>query len=176
MGRNTHALNQYQTGIMIDKKNIKKMLSSVLRRSRGLSDHNLMHPTREWFSGLGVATVLLIIGTSACIFLYWEYNTIEPETAAEIDAPATIYQEKLVADALAELTARAARHEAAKKLLETRRVTPIIPEEVSAEPKAATETATSTEPEPQPETPQEPTEPKPSPELPSPDTSAPEAL
>lgn len=129
---------------MIDKTVIKKILNGALRRSRGQSDHNLMHPTREWFSGLGVASVLLIIGTIVCVFLYWEYNTIEPETGAEIDAPAKIYQEGLVADALRELTDRAARLDEQRRLLEANRVIPIPPPEPDPLPETPPETATST--------------------------------
>jgi hypothetical protein len=120
---------------MIEKTFIQKILRSTLRRSRGLSDHHLMHPTREWFSGLGVALLLLIIGTAGCVYLYWQYNTIEPETAAAIEAPATIYQEDAVKSALLELKERATRLEAERQRLESGRTPP-----PAAEPEALPET------------------------------------
>jgi len=138
---------------MIEKTFIQKILRSTLRRSRGLTDHHLMHPTREWFAGLGVALLLLIIGSVGCVYLFWQYNTTEPETAAVVDAPTTIYQEDAVNSALQELKARAARHEAERQRLEAGRTTPppteteVTPEpSPEAIPEAATSTATDTQP------------------------------
>ncbi len=116
---------------MIDKQLITKILRSARRRSRGLKDHNLMHPTREWFSGLAVGFILLLSGTAWCVYLYWGYSTVEPETAAEIDAPVNIYQKATVEAALAELSARAARYEEFRTTLEARRFTSTSPEEAA---------------------------------------------
>lgn len=134
---------------MIDKQFVQKVLRSALRRSHGLKDHNLMHPTREWFMGLGAGLVFLLSGTAWCVYLYWGYNTVEPETAAEIDAPVNIYQKATVEAALTELSARAARHEEFKGALEaSKRPTPITEEVTGDVEPLEPLTASSTPPSP----------------------------
>lgn len=109
---------------MIDTKSIQKIVRTALRRSRGLEDHHLMHPTREWFSGLAVALVLLVSGAAWCAYLYWDYNTIEADTSATSDAPVSIYQKAAVDSALQELEARANRLAEEKRILESNHTSP----------------------------------------------------
>lgn len=113
---------------MIDTKSIKKIVRTALRRSRGLEDHHLMHPAREWFGGLAVALVLVISGAVWCAYLYWDYNTIEAETSDSNEAPVNIYQKAAVDSALRELEARANRLAEEKRILESSRITLPSPE------------------------------------------------
>lgn len=113
---------------MIDTKSIQKIVRTALRRSRGLEDHHLMHPAREWFSGLAVALVLVISGAAWCAYLYWDYNTIEANTTESTDAPVSIYQKAAVDSALRELEARAGRLAEEKRILESSRITLPPPE------------------------------------------------
>lgn len=123
---------------MIGKPDIKKIIRSALRRSRGLRDHHLMHPIREWFGGLAAAALLLLMGAGWSVYQYVEYNAIKPSTSAESDAPTTIYQKPAVESALKELEARTARLEEQRLILEAGRstlppppTTPDIPSDVS---------------------------------------------
>lgn len=132
---------------MIDTKSIQKIVRTALRRSRGLEDHHLMHPTREWFSGLAVALVLLVSGAAWCAYLYWDYNTIEADTSTSSDTPVTIYQKAAVDSALQELEARANRLAEEKRILESNRISPppqIVDVQETPSPESATPENTAT--------------------------------
>lgn len=142
---------------MIDKKFIKKIVQSVLGKSLQPGDHDIMHPEREWYIGLGVAVVILGIGSYWCVQLYFAYSNVE-STPANLSTEQTVYREKEVAQALSELSTRKAKQEQLRKNLEHARVdTPdeqsiiVLPENLNATSSATTtnlteiETTTSTE-------------------------------
>lgn len=94
---------------MIEKKHLHKMLRDILRRSRGLQDHNLMHPEREWYTGLIIAIIAIIGGGYLCLHIYWQYNRETVGTSVSDTAIDAIYREEEVARARQEFTERVNR-------------------------------------------------------------------
>ena len=109
MGRSRNALHN-TFAIMIEKKHLHKMLRDILRRSRGLQDHNLMHPEREWYTGLIIAIIAIIGGGYLCLHIYWQYNRETVGTSVSDTAIDAIYREEEVARARQEFTERVNRH------------------------------------------------------------------
>ena len=55
---------------MIETKDIKKMVSHIIRRDKGIADTNIMHPAREWFTGLVITTIIVAAGTWFSFYVY----------------------------------------------------------------------------------------------------------
>jgi hypothetical protein len=125
---------------MIDKQFTKKLLQAISRRSQGLTDHHLMHPEREWFTGLGIALLCLIGGIVWSVSLYGRYSVVSPEQIVEVTTP-TIYREGEVNQALEELQKREVRSEELKRILESGKTSPFIQKEPA--PVEVTEATTS---------------------------------
>ena len=90
---------------MIETKDIAKMVQHILRRDRGIADTQIMHPTREWFTGLGIAFVIVVLGSWFCYYLYTFYtNEIKEEVI--IIEQAVPYQAAAVESALVLFSAR----------------------------------------------------------------------
>ncbi len=90
---------------MIETKDITKMVQHILRRDRGIADTQIMHPTREWFTGLGIAFVIVVLGSWFCYYLYTFYtNEIKEEVI--IIEQAVPYQAAAVESALVLFSAR----------------------------------------------------------------------
>ena len=64
---------------MIEKKQIQKMITAILRRQNGLPDHEIMHPFREWTISLSVTILLLGLMVVSCVRLYQHYNDFSPD-------------------------------------------------------------------------------------------------
>jgi hypothetical protein len=60
---------------MIESKDIKNMVAHILRRDKGIADTHIMHPAREWFIGLGISTIVVLLGSWFCFYLYQYYST-----------------------------------------------------------------------------------------------------
>jgi hypothetical protein len=60
---------------MIETKDIKKMVAHIVRRDKGIADTNIMHPSRDWFTGLGITVLIVAIGTWFSFYLYASYQT-----------------------------------------------------------------------------------------------------
>lgn len=115
---------------MIDKKMIKQMLRSIVRKRDGLGDHRIMHPIRDWFIGWLIALVLLAGFGFWWTTLYWKYTGVETTDSFSNNAPLTIYRENEVKQAINQLDLKKAAYTKNKeKLLQSRYVTP--PVEVS---------------------------------------------
>lgn len=84
---------------MIETKDIKKMVAHIMRRDKGIADPQLMHPTREWFIGLGIATLIVLLGSWFCWFIYSSYaQTIVSELP--VSEPVVPYQAASIAEAI----------------------------------------------------------------------------
>ena len=91
---------------MIDKNLIKKIMKSIIRRESGLSDHHIMHPAREWFLSLAIASLILGVAVFLCTKLYWFYSSLGPSSDADIDTPIVIYRAEEIETALTEFAER----------------------------------------------------------------------
>lgn len=88
----------------------KKMVADILRQSQATpTDRRIMHPTRDWFIGLGVAVVAIGGGSYYATVIYQEYNNLDSSPPA---SPNTnlVYREIEVASALEYLKERNDRH------------------------------------------------------------------
>jgi hypothetical protein len=110
------------TSIMIEKKSLQKLLQSITRRRQGFSDHNLMHPEREWLSGLISGIVILGVGVVWCVNLYINFNDIETINQVSAAPDQTIYRTSDVERALSELNDRNQIYENLKQTLQNNRV------------------------------------------------------
>lgn len=59
---------------MIETRDITKMAKHILRRDKGLSDPQIMHPMREWTTGLFIAVLIVFSGSLFSIYLYQSFN------------------------------------------------------------------------------------------------------
>lgn len=84
---------------MIEAKDITKMVHHILRRDQGIADTHIMHPTRDWFIGLGVTGFMVVVGSWFCFYLYL-YHTGEMQKEAVIIEQAIPYQAGIVKSAL----------------------------------------------------------------------------
>ena len=84
---------------MIETKDITKMVAHIIRRDKGIADSQIMHPTREWFIGLGVAVLIVLLGSWFCWYIYSEYSrTID--SALSVTEPVIPYQAATIAEAI----------------------------------------------------------------------------
>lgn len=65
---------------MISKTDIIKMTRTVFKRSQGYRKHEVMHPSREWFIGIGLLIVVVVVGGVINALEYRSYNTLEQAT------------------------------------------------------------------------------------------------
>ncbi len=84
---------------MIETKDITKMVAHIIRRDKGIADPQLMHPTREWFIGLGITTLIVLFGSWFCWYIYSVYSqTISSELS--VNEPVVPYQAASIAEAI----------------------------------------------------------------------------
>ena len=136
---------------MIDKNLIKKIMKSITRRESGLSDHQIMHPAREWFLSLAIATIILGVAVFLCTKLYWFYSSLGPSSDADTDTPIVVYRAEEIETALTEFAERKKTFDTLKgSLTANSGVTPLeiptrtstvvlpdpLPEEIPLEPQA----------------------------------------
>lgn len=96
---------------MIDKASVLKMTKDVFRKGQGFSDRRIMHPHREWVTGLLLFIVVVITGAIFSAQVYLRYSDVN---AFKSVAPTEVitYNEIAVENALQEYRNRARLHEA----------------------------------------------------------------
>lgn len=84
---------------MIEKKDIFKMVRHIVRQDNGVPDTRIMHPMREWLTGLG-GVIILVLGGS--VFAASVYQSYTLSTAAEVAIPERVvpYNGTLIEQAL----------------------------------------------------------------------------
>lgn len=65
---------------MIDTKDILKFVKHVHRRGQGVPDRRLLHPQREWLTGLSVSLVAILAGTVFSVYWFNTYQNIDSRT------------------------------------------------------------------------------------------------
>ncbi len=104
---------------MIDKNLVQKIVADVLRKTRGLPDHQIMHPEREWFTGLGFGLVILGVSVVWYMSVYQHYsNTDNFNTNNKADSAPVVYREQEVAKALEVLKQREQNYAELKSALQ----------------------------------------------------------
>lgn len=91
---------------MITKNEIAKIAKQILKRQRGLRDHQIIHPTREWFVGLAFSLLILIGGAMWSIFTYLEVSGRTVETTSTEVVTANVYRGDIVNAALVKFRER----------------------------------------------------------------------
>lgn len=131
---------------MISKTEIIKMTRAVFKRSQGYRKHEIMHPSREWFIGIGLLAAVVIVGGIVNALEYRSYNSLEQATKG---APLSInkYSHVLAQKARDSYEGKVQKFDA---LAGDVPAAPIIPE-VTAEQSASSTASTTTETEVTPE-------------------------
>lgn len=75
------------------------MVKHVVRRSQGVPDSNIMHPTREWIVGVGSVALAVIVGVVLDVATFHNYKTSFTTEVTVIET-AVPYQAALVSTAL----------------------------------------------------------------------------
>ncbi len=115
---------------MISKKDITKLAKKIMRRQRGLRDHQIIHPQREWVVGL-VLAILVVAGIAV-----WSSTTYLAITDRSVDTTIgdantqTVYRTEVIDAALTQFRERAENYE---QLLENRVTVPVVIESLEPE-------------------------------------------
>lgn len=110
---------------MTSKKEIKKLIKHVLRHQRGLRDHQIIHPRRDWMVGFIAGLLLLVIGAVWSFITYREIAERDVENVDIEEVQQTVYREDMVNSALEQFRDR---KESYQVLLN--RTNEITPEEI----------------------------------------------
>jgi len=94
---------------MMNKKEITKFAKAIIHSQKGLKNQQLMHPKREWLTGVVVALSIFIASITWSSLEYYKYQTIEQQTVSQSAAAAAVYRESLVTEALSAYEAKAER-------------------------------------------------------------------
>ena len=120
--------------MITDKKFSLELFKAILRRSRGLPDHHLAHPEREWLLGLLTATLVLLGGTAWAAQLYFSHANTKPVSTELNNTGQQIYRDGDVARSLETLSERKAKNDLLRQELERAPRTPsFIPIEQSGD-------------------------------------------
>ncbi len=77
------------------------MVQHIVRRNRGVSDPQIMHPMREWLIGIIATVIVGVFGSISAAFLYHSYDVLRGTEIAVV-ATSTPYKTKVVERALVE--------------------------------------------------------------------------
>jgi hypothetical protein len=127
----------------INKNQFLEMAKKILRHGEGLRDQPIMHPTREWFIGLGIGIGIFMVVAAGSAYTYWnnkEININFPEDTTEV----TTYRESQVKDALKQYRARDTDRESLVSQFSLAAPAPVTPEATTTNPFIATSTASIT--------------------------------
>jgi hypothetical protein len=95
---------------MIDSLAIKKMAAHIIQHERGARDRQLVHPIREWMSGIIVVSIGVVIGGGVSFFMY--KTTREVDMSAAIPVPTISYHSDVVTRANQKYEKRRAEYDA----------------------------------------------------------------
>jgi hypothetical protein len=107
---------------MIDNKSIKKMAASLTRKPKNVFlDRRIMHPEREWFTGLFLSFFIMVGGISFMLFQYMQFGEVNSESV-DLPEEGVIYRSGLVKDVLDDFAVRKNTYQELKKELVGNRV------------------------------------------------------
>ena len=97
---------------MMNKRAFTDIAKRIMQSNRGLQSPQIMHPEREWLTGVVIAVVIFVASAAWSAVMYMRYQYTEISTEVESAADVVVYREALVGAALEEFAARKIRHEA----------------------------------------------------------------
>jgi hypothetical protein len=97
---------------MINKKQIAELAKSILRRQRGLKDPQLMHPSREWVTGLFIALIIFVLCALWSVQSFVRNRNISSEQVGVDVGETTVYRKSMVDAALQEFAKRETKFQA----------------------------------------------------------------
>lgn len=102
---------------MIENAFVKKLVKGVLRnRKQSLLDRSIMHPTREWVTGLALGILILTLGVAWGVSTYIQFSNVSVSGEA-VEYAAVVYRQSLVETALTDFEARKKEYETLKQTL-----------------------------------------------------------
>jgi hypothetical protein len=108
----------------INKKRLGSIIKSVFNRRRRYGEHKIMHPSREWVTGLAL---FFIISSAMAWWSASVYLDLGDKAKASIDVVVpepTVYNEAVVSEALRIMQERAAETRLIEERLRLNRPTP----------------------------------------------------
>lgn len=94
---------------MINKSAFTKITKKVMRSQKGMRDPKLVHPQREWTTGVFIALVVLIGAAAWSGTTYVKYQNIELSMGQGSESEVVVYRESLVNASLAVFAERQQR-------------------------------------------------------------------
>ena len=125
---------------MIHKKDILKIAKKVLRKQKGLRDHQLIHPAREWLIGILLGLGCFTVIAWGSVATYITYSNVTVTGTTDVEAEKVVYRAELVDAALKVFGEREKNY---TELLENR-VSVLPVETIPVESLSSVETPTTT--------------------------------
>lgn len=116
---------------MMSKRDITKIVRRILRQQRGIHEHQLIHPRREWAIGLLVGFLCLAGGG---IWSYLTFQDVSKRDVTSINAVTieqNVYQENVVNTALGTFEKRKEKYQAMLQVAQS--IEPEVIEEATVE-------------------------------------------
>lgn len=86
---------------LLNKEDVKKLARKVWKHHQGMKSVSIMHPTRDWLVGVGIAVMIIILSGAWSVSRYIDNKTIATTLLeTDVEAGAVLYRESLVAQAL----------------------------------------------------------------------------
>jgi hypothetical protein len=85
---------------MMNRTEITQFAKKIIRSQKGLQNRQLMHPKREWLIGVFVAVSIFVASITWSAIEYVKGQTVDDQTVTQTEAPAAVYRETLVEEAL----------------------------------------------------------------------------
>tara|TARA_B100002051_G_C16745015_1_gene646987 strand:- start:6935 stop:7429 length:495 start_codon:yes stop_codon:yes gene_type:complete len=96
---------------MINKPDFSKIARQIFKRNGGMQNPKLIHPSREWFIGLFVCVLIVILVAAWSAFTYTSYRNISVSQNSNGAGENIVYRESMVESALEQFAERAVEHE-----------------------------------------------------------------
>ena len=112
---------------MISKKDIAKIAKRVFKHQRGVHDHQIIHPERDWFIGLSGGLLLLVLGSAWSVLTYRDVSDSGVENSGVSEVQQISYREDMITTALEKTNERQDNYQT---LLDERKATQPLVEEV----------------------------------------------
>lgn len=85
---------------MISKRDITKIAKQILKRQKGLRDHQIIHPVREWFTGLAFGLLVVVVGGIWSFVTYNEISDRDVDSSGAGEITQNVYRGEMVDTAL----------------------------------------------------------------------------
>lgn len=114
---------------MSENNFVKRIVKGIRSgKKTPLSDRNIMHPEREWFTSVLIGLVLLGVGTYWSFGVYIQFSSVNLE-AIESENETVVYRDNLVEAALFEINRRAQTYDSLKSNIISATPSLTVPEE-----------------------------------------------